>query len=267
MCTTALASTPQCISELAVTNPDSSSPRWIRWVAIAVIIVGAVFAIRLLPINDWIQLLLAWVDGAGVWGPVVFAFVYVAATVFLLPASILTLGAGFAFGVLEGSVLVSIASTTAAAIAFVLGRRVAGASVRKRVDAHPRFRAVAGAVERQGFKIVLLTRLSPVFPFVFLNYAFGLTGVRFRDYVLASWIGMMPGTVMYVYFGSAVTNLSALLAGEFEGGVAQQVLFWGGLAATVAVTVLVTRVARRALRDAEAAAGGADATDPSAIAA
>jgi uncharacterized membrane protein YdjX (TVP38/TMEM64 family) len=103
-----------------------------------------------------------------------------------------------------------------------------------------------------GFKIVLLTRLSPLFPFTLLNYAFGLTKVRFRDYVLASWIGMLPGTVMYVYLGSTVKELADIAAGnvEGEGGPARLVLFFVGLAATVVVTVYVTRLARRALRQA-----------------
>jgi uncharacterized membrane protein YdjX (TVP38/TMEM64 family) len=101
-----------------------------------------------------------------------------------------------------------------------------------------------------GFKIVLLTRLSPLFPFTLLNYAFGLTKVRFRDYVLASGIGMLPGTVMYVYLGSTVKELGDIAAGSVEGGPAQLVLFFVGLAATVVVTVYVTRLARRALRQA-----------------
>jgi len=102
-------------------------------------------------------------------------------------------------------------------------------------------------VAAQGFKIVLLTRLSPVLPFVMLNYAFGLTRVRLRDYVLASWIGMFPGTLMYVYLGSAVKNIADLARGDFEGGPWQNVLFFAGLIATVVVTVLVTRIAKQAL--------------------
>ena len=101
-----------------------------------------------------------------------------------------------------------------------------------------------------GFKIVLLTRLSPLFPFTLLNYAFGLTKVRFRDYVLASWIGMLPGTLMYVYLGSTVKELADVATGNVAGGPERLVLFFVGLAATVVVTVYVTRLARRALRQA-----------------
>jgi uncharacterized membrane protein YdjX (TVP38/TMEM64 family) len=114
----------------------------------------------------------------------------------------------------------------------------------------PRFRALDQAVAAGGFKIVLLTRFSPVFPFTFLNYAFGLTKIRFRDYVLACWIGMLPGTVMFVYLGSTVKELADVAAGNVEGGPTRLVLFFVGLAATIAVTVYVTRLARRALRQA-----------------
>jgi uncharacterized membrane protein YdjX (TVP38/TMEM64 family) len=87
-----------------------------------------------------------------------------------------------------------------------------------------------------------------VFPFLLLNYAFGLTKVRFRDYLLASWVGMLPGTVLYVYLGSAVHDLAAFAAGGRERTPAEKVFFWAGLAVTAAVTVLVTRVARQAMR-------------------
>jgi uncharacterized membrane protein YdjX (TVP38/TMEM64 family) len=107
---------------------------------------------------------------------------------------------------------------------------------------------VDAAVAGQGFKVVLLLRLSPLFPFNLLNYALGLTRVRPRDYMLASLLGMLPGTVLYVYLGSLVTSVAQLTRGQRpEAGLSGQLLFWGGLAATVLVTVYVTRLARRAL--------------------
>ncbi|HJM44150.1 MAG TPA: VTT domain-containing protein, partial [Nitrospinota bacterium] len=96
----------------------------------------------------------------------------------------------------------------------------------------------------------LLTRFSPIFPFNLLNYAFGITKVRFRDYALASWIGMFPGTVMYVYLGSAAKNLADLASGNIAGGTGRQILFGFGLAATILLTVLVTRMARKAMKEA-----------------
>jgi uncharacterized membrane protein YdjX (TVP38/TMEM64 family) len=183
------------------------------------------------------------------WGPVVFAAVYALACL-VLPGSIITLAAGSLFGVVVGTAVVSLASVTGASLAFWLGRTLARGLVEKRLAGNPRFHALDQAVAAGGFKIVLLTRLSPLFPFTLLNYAFGLTKVRFRDYVLASWIGMLPGTVMYVYLGSTVKELADVAAGNVEGGPARRVLFFVGLAATVVVTVYVTRLARRALRQA-----------------
>jgi uncharacterized membrane protein YdjX (TVP38/TMEM64 family) len=130
-----------------------------------------------------------------------------------------------------------------------VARSLAHDWVARRVARRPTLAAIGRAVETEAFKIVLLTRLSPVFPFNLLNYAFGLTAVPFRTYVLASWIGMLPGTIMYVYLGSAANNLATLLSGEAPRSAGQQALFAVGLAATVAVTIIVTRRARRALNE------------------
>ena len=183
------------------------------------------------------------------WGPVIFAAVYALACL-VLPGSLLTLAAGSLFGVVVGTAVVSLASVAGASLAFWLGGPLARGWVEKRLAGNPRFRALDQAVAAGGFKIVLLTRLSPLFPFTLLNYAFGLTRVRFRDYLLASWIGMLPGTVMYVYLGSTVQELADVAAGSVEGGQARRLLFFVGLAATVVVTVYVTRLARQALRQA-----------------
>src|SRR5262249_25372568 len=134
------------------------------------------------------------------WGPVVFAAVYAVACL-VLPGSLITLAAGSLFGAIVGP-----ASVTGASLAFWLGRTLARGLIEKRLAGNPRFRALDQAVAAGGFKIVLLTRLSPLFPFTLLNYAFGLTKVRFRDYVLTSWIGMLPGTVMDVDLGSTGTG-------------------------------------------------------------
>src|SRR4029077_17014701 len=179
------------------------------------------------------------------WGPVVFAAVYALACL-VLPGSLITLAAGSLFGVIVGTAVVSLASVTGACLAFWLGRTLARGLVERRLAGNPRFRALDQAVAAGGFKIVLLTRLSPLFPFTLLNYAFGLTKVRFRDYVLASWIGMLPGTVMYVYLGSTVKELADVATGNVEGGPARLVLFFLGLAGPGVRPVLVTPFARGA---------------------
>ena len=201
-------------------------------------------------LRDTVASFLEWVQGIGPWGAVLFAAAYVPAAVLLVPGSLLTLGAGFVFGVAKGAVVVSVGSTAGAAAAFIVGRSIARDWVARRLAGRPAMAAIARAVETEGFKIVLLTRLSPVLPYNLLNYAFGLTAVRFRTYILASWIGMMPITIMYVYIGSAASSVAALLSGDQPKSAGQQVLFGFGLAATVAVTLVVTRTARRALNDA-----------------
>ncbi len=212
---------------------------------IAAVVLGALF---FLPINDWVLLLVEWIRGAGALGVGVYALAYVVATLLLLPGSILTAGAGLAYGPVWGTLLVSPVSVLAATLAFVLGRSVARDWVSRRMAQHPRFAAVHEAIGESGFKIVFLLRLSPIFPFNLLNYALGLTPVRLRDYVIASFLGMLPGTFLYVYLGSLVTNASELLSGARpQAGGWGQVLYWGGLGATLLVTVLITRIAKRAL--------------------
>jgi uncharacterized membrane protein YdjX (TVP38/TMEM64 family) len=197
--------------------------------------------------RDEVPRLLAWLQDLGPWGPVLLAALYIPATVLAVPGSLITLGAGAAFGLVRGTLAVSAGSTLGAAAAFLIGRTLARGWVEQKVAANPRFRALDQAIGAEGFKIVLLLRLSPVFPFNVLNYALGLTRVSFRNYLLASWIGMLPGTVMYVYLGAALGDLARVAEGPTERNSAQQVLFYGGLLATVIVTVFVTRVARKAL--------------------
>ena len=185
----------------------------------------------------------------GYWGLALLAVVYVIATIFMLPGSILTLGAGFAFGLVKGTVAVMAGSVFGALAAFLIGRYVARDFVEKKANENPRFQAIDEAVERSGFKIVLLTRLSPVFPFNLLNYLFAITKVRTRDYFLGSWLGMIPGTLMYVYLGTAANDLTQIATGNVEKGWAYYSLIGGGLVATIIVTVIITRIATSALRE------------------
>ena len=178
--------------------------------------------------------------------PAVFILVYALAAVLLFPCSLLTLGAGFLFGILKGFALVSIASTLGALGAFLIGRYAARDWVKKRLSEHPSFAAVDEAVGREGWKIVFLTRLSPIFPYNLLNYALGLTAVPLSHYALASWIGMMPGTLLYVYLGSLAGDLASLGAVAAQSP-ARRVAAVVGLAATAAVVVFVSKTARRAL--------------------
>ena len=215
---------------------------------VVVAALGLVFVlVRVFNVRDLLRSVLDWIDDTGIWAPLIFTGLYIVATVLFLPGSILTLGAGFLFGVVLGTVYVSIGSILGASAAFLLGRTVARDWIRSKVESNPRFAAIDDAVGREGWKIVGLTRLSPIFPYNLLNYAYGLTKVSFKGYFFASWVGMLPGTVMYVYIGSLAASL-ATLGGERTRTTLEWVLYAVGLVATVVVTIFVTRVARNALR-------------------
>jgi uncharacterized membrane protein YdjX (TVP38/TMEM64 family) len=188
-----------------------------------------------------------WVDGLGAWGAVIFVLGYVLATVAFVPGSVLTLGAGAIFGLGQGVVLVFIGATLGASAAFLVSRYLARRAVERRLARNPRFAAIDRAVEAEGRRIVFLLRLSPVFPFNLLNYALGLTRVRFRDFLVAS-LGMLPGTVLYVYYGKVLGDVAHLAGGaRMERGPGYYVILALGLIATVAVTTIIARIARRAL--------------------
>jgi len=198
--------------------------------------------------------LTAWVESLGAWGPVVFVAVYVVACVAFVPASLLTLGAGALFGVVTGVIVVFVGATLGAFGAFLIARHVARDWVSQRVARDPRFAAIDRAIAADGRRVVFLLRLSPVIPFALLNYALGLTKVRVADFLIAS-AGMLPGTLLYVYTGSlAGTVLGATSGAAPARGAGFYVVLALGLAATAAVTILVTRLARRALAEATAAA-------------
>lgn len=191
---------------------------------------------------------LQWVNDLGAIAPIAFILIYIVATVAFLPGSVLTLGAGVLFGIVPGSLYVFVGATIGATLAFLAGRYVARGWISKKIAGNQKFSAIDRAVGQEGFKIVLLTRLSPVFPFNLLNYGLGVTGVALKDYVLAS-VGMIPGTIMYVYIGSLAGSI-ATIGGETNANpVAQWTIRIIGLIATVAVTLYVTKIARKALND------------------
>ena len=188
-----------------------------------------------------------WVNGLGVWGPVVFILGYALATVGFIPGSLLTLAAGAIFGLARGTIFVFFGASLGAAGAFLVARYLARGWVESKLESKPRFRTIDRAVADEGRKIVFLLRLSPVFPFNLLNYALGLTRVRFADYLLACF-GMLPGTFLYVYYGKALGSLAAVAGGaEVERDAGYWVLLGLGLLATVVVTTIVTRIAKKAL--------------------
>lgn len=235
---------PPSVSDSSEPADNAENPGKLKKV---LLLVGVIVTIAVLAyffdLSALIDRLVAARDSLGIWFPVLFIIVYVIATVLFIPASALTLFAGGLFGVGMGSVYVSIASTLGATAAFLLGRHTLRYFIKQKIEGSEKFSAIDDAVAEEGWKIVGLTRLSPAFPFGLLNYAYGLTKVRLLDYVLASWIGMMPGTVLYVYLG-AIGKAAADSQGRTPGEWAMLAV---GLIATAAVTFYITKVARRAL--------------------
>ena len=201
------------------------------------------------PLTRWMGSFIQWVQALGTGGVVIYAVFYVAGVVLFFPGIILTAGAGLLYGVVLGTLLVSPASVLGATLAFLIARYVARGWVSRKLEKYPNFRAIDRAIEKNGFKMILLLRLQPVVPFNLLNYALGLTRIRLRDYVMASWIGMFPATVLYVYLGSVLHGVSDLLQGHLGSEKWGAVLFWGGLAAAIILVVYISRIARKALQE------------------
>jgi uncharacterized membrane protein YdjX (TVP38/TMEM64 family) len=192
---------------------------------------------------------LDWVESLGSVGAIAFILLYIMATVAFLPGLILTLGGGALFGLIWGSLYVFIGATLGATAAFLVGRYLARNWVMKKIEGNRKFVAIDRAVGKEGLKIVLLTRLSPAFPFFLLNYAYGVTGVSLKDYVIGS-LGMIPGTVLYVYLGSLAGSIATIGTHTQPTNPA---LHWSirifGLMATIAVTLYTSKIARRALEE------------------
>lgn len=220
-----------------------------RWKLILVIglAVALIVAAKFFNFQVILKNALESIANLGPWGPAAFILIYIVATVLFIPGSLLTLGSGVLFGVVGGSICVSIGSVLGASCAFLIGRYLTRDWVSKQIEGNQKFKAIDLAVAQEGWKIVLLTRLSPIFPFNLLNYAFGVTQVSFKDYFFASWIGMIPGTIMYVYIGSLAGSLAALGSQGRSRTAAEWALYGIGLLATIALTVYVTRIAKKAL--------------------
>ncbi|MGV3486254.1 MAG: TVP38/TMEM64 family protein [Planctomycetaceae bacterium] len=219
---------------------------WMRAAAILVIVAAMLASMRAWQWDQAIVELKQWIAGLGTWAPVVLGVLYVVATVLLVPGFILTLIAGALFGPIVGMVCVSIGSTVGASLAFIIARYVARDRVASFADRYPRFDAIDRAIGEGGWKVVALLRLSPAIPFNVQNYLYGLTRIRFWPYAMTSWLAMLPGTFLYVYLGHIT---GAALAEDRDRTVAEWLMMGIGLLATIAVTVMITRLARRQLRD------------------
>jgi len=222
-----------------------------------VILVGALVSLVgpavFVPFTPWLVALFVRASHWGVWGPVFLGAFCAVSPVFLMPASIPTLAAGFLFGTWVWSVVTVLGTTLGACAAFLVGRFVARDWVARRIGPQSRLALLDRALAEHGFKIVLLIRLSPVSPFITLNYALGLTRVSLGAYAWGTLIGGVPGTALFVFFGAGLHSLEELVAHAAGRGAAPTTnpfVFRVSLAVTVVATIWLTRVARRALRKA-----------------
>ena len=217
--------------------------RYGKWVLLALALITLGAAWYFLPVKDWVKTFNAWVEQRGAWGYVIFIAAYALAAVLFFPGSLMTIGAGLAFGLWRGFAVVSAGATLGAAFAFLIARYFVREKVQAAAKNNPKFAAMDAAIGREGWKMVALLRLSPLLPFNFSNYLYGVTKIRFWPYLAASWAGMLPGTFLYVYVGAAGKEASS----GSGAGPWKWVLFGAGLVATVIVTIWISRLAKNAV--------------------
>lgn len=198
-----------------------------------------------------------WVVGLGPLGWVLYALVYAVCCVLFVPASVLTLGAGAIYGLGTGTAVVLVGATLGATLSFLLAKSVLRKKIERMSAGNAKFQALDRAIGKEGAKIVFLVRLAPVFPFTYINYAFGLTGVKTLPYVVASFFGMIPGTFAYVYLGSAAAG-----AASGEADTTKKIVQIAGAVVALVVTIFVARVATKAIRSAGIAEENSAAARP-----
>ena len=208
-----------------------------------VVLAAFIVAVRLLPLGEWIGSFQSWVKDLGAIGYVVYVLVYIVFCIFFLPASVLTFGAGAVFGFVKGTIVVVIGATLGATASFLLGRTIMRRRIEAMTASNPKFRALDRAIAREGGKIVFLIRLAPVFPFAFINFAFGLTGVRLFPYVLATFLGIIPVTLAFVYIADTATRT---VTADMDA--TRTAIRIAGIVFAIIATAFVTRVALRAVR-------------------
>ncbi|PSS33900.1 TVP38/TMEM64 family membrane protein like [Actinidia chinensis var. chinensis] len=224
---------------------------FLRITLLLLLIVAIATAFLTLPVEKILKDFLLWVEqDLGPWGPLVLAVAYIPLTVLAVPASILTLGGGYLFGLPVGFVADSIGATVGAGSAFLLGRTIGRSFVTSKLKDYPQFRAIAIAIQRSGFKIVFLLRLVPLLPFNVLNYLLSVTPVSLGEYMLASWLGMMPITLTLVYVGTTLKDLSDVTHGWHDFSKTRWAMIIAGFVMSVVLLVCVTKVAKAALNKA-----------------
>lgn len=215
---------------------------WIRWVAV-VVIAGALCVVALtLPLGPMMEALAEWLEQFGIWAPVLFSLIYIAATILLIPGPTLAIAAGAMFHFATAVAIVSVSNTVGAMTSFLIARYLARMQIANFAHRHPKFEAIDQAIGHGSWKFVALLRLAVGLPFNLENYLLGLTAIRFWPCLWASFFSMIPGTMLYVYIGYVVGIVA-------NGGEEQTIVRWImlgiGLLATIALTWYMVRLARQ----------------------
>jgi len=219
--------------------------RRLGWIGALLAIAALVVLGRLAPYRAWVDDFAHWISGLGPAAYVLFVLAYVLVTVLMMPAILLTLTAGFVFGLGRGFAITVLAATCGSAASFLIARHLARERVARYAGGNPRYSAIDRAIGREGWRIVFLLRLSPLVPFVFSNYFYGLTAIRFWPYVFASLTGLLPLTFLYVSFGAAARG--ALVEPTGPAGAWKWALLAAGIVVTTAATLYARRVVKKAL--------------------
>lgn len=219
-----------------------------RWVVFLILAATVASFLRVTDARQLLRSVLERISGMGGWAPVCFIVAYVLACVTFFPGVVLTLGAGILFGLVRGTLYTVIGATLGAGCAFLLSRYLARDWVTENFGGDPRFRAIDAAVEHEGWKIVGLIRLSPAFPFIALNFVFGLTRIPFWHFFIITFLALIPNAALFVYLGSLLGDLAALGNQPIASGKTKWIVTGVGLASAIVVTGLVSKITRRALK-------------------
>src|SRR6266852_7060980 len=220
--------------------------KYSKLIVLVLVVIALTVLSAILPIKDWIRSFIGWVQQLGPSGVIVFIAAYALATVLFLPGWIFTVGAGLVYGIVGGTLVALSGAIIGATLAFLIARYLLRKNIEDFANKNPRFKAIDDAVGKNGWKIIGLLRLSPLIPFNLSNYFYGITSVSFAAYVAVSAVGMIPGTLLYAYLGAI--GQTGISGGPSLHNKWQFVLLTVGLIATIAVTILVSRIARNALK-------------------
>ncbi len=229
--------------------PETHAASQRRRLVLAAAFLGVVLvAVWTLPLTQWLDAATHWIDVHPATGRTAFVAAYILGTVLMVPGSVLAMSGGYLFGLAGGLPLVSLGTAFGALFACAAGRGVARDFVAEATATNPRFAALDRALAKRGFLVIVLTRLSLLLPYNLLNYAYGLTRIRYRTYFIATWLGMLPANALYAYLGSIAHDVEAIVSGDVESGRAGQIAFVAGLAALLLVSWIIHRTATRELR-------------------